>query len=366
MLVEYFDPAPIDRRLMTAQEVEHANKKLSEEAWFDEIEYYEEMKEKEMGRSEREDRQKRKQERVDRDKEGHGYSGSYALGKHGFDFEFHKPDKSTTMKIHILPFLIKSDRHPEVAAGRMEIGDEDYFLEYAAHRGIGPDGKSAVLCLDSTYGKPCPICEFVEQLRNSKSVADQNKAGEWKARRRHIMWVVDRNDREAKAQPFESAGDIFDTLAAIYADPEFGDITDIDTGRDYLVKREGTGGKFDTHYKAEVRPNACALSNDENVVLKLFSQVKPYEEMAQLKSEEDLIALLSPGSNPDDQAIAEVEGEAGAEAAPAEAPPAAPVAPAAPRKLIIPVRPAATAAVSPAAPAAAGSLKERLARLAGK
>lgn len=165
VLVEYFDPAPIDRRLMTAQEVEQANKGLQEEAWFDEIEYYEELKEKEMGKSEREERQKRKQGRVDRDKEGHGFSGSYVLGKHGFDFEFHKPDKSTTMKIHILPFLIKTERHPEVAAGRMEIGDEDYFLEYGAHRGIGPDGKSAILCLDSTYGKPCPICEHARELK---------------------------------------------------------------------------------------------------------------------------------------------------------------------------------------------------------
>jgi hypothetical protein len=47
----------------------------------------------------------------------------------------------------------------------MEVGDEDYFLEYGVHRGIGPNDSSSVLCLDMTYGKPCPICEHAQQLK---------------------------------------------------------------------------------------------------------------------------------------------------------------------------------------------------------
>ena len=118
-------------------------------------------------KSEKEERRKRKQERQGRDErnEGHQFSGSFALSKNGNEFEFFKSEADSTMRVHILPYIVKSDKHPEVVAGRMKVGDEDYFLEFGMHRNIGPEGKSSILCLNYTYGQPCPICEHARELK---------------------------------------------------------------------------------------------------------------------------------------------------------------------------------------------------------
>jgi hypothetical protein len=61
--------------------------------------------------------------------------------------------------IDIIPYRAgKND--PEVNQG-----DETYMFEYYVHRGVGPSN-TWFLCLAETYGKPCPICEHRQKLRD--------------------------------------------------------------------------------------------------------------------------------------------------------------------------------------------------------
>lgn len=157
-----------------------------------------------MSRDTREERRKRKKERMNRDKDdaNRSFSGSYALGKHGFEFDFFKEERGNALEFHILPYIIRSENHPEVVAGRMEIGDEDYFLEFGIHRGIGPQDSSSVLCLDMTFGKPCPICEHARELK-----ADGSKQNlPWPSRR--VLYNVMEN-RTDEIKIFEVSEKLF-------------------------------------------------------------------------------------------------------------------------------------------------------------
>lgn len=67
------------------------------------------------------------------------------------------------VNLNILPYQIKSPKHPEVVAGRRKVGQWDYLLDVWVHRSLGPNKKD-MLCPKATYGKACPACEERQKL----------------------------------------------------------------------------------------------------------------------------------------------------------------------------------------------------------
>lgn len=67
------------------------------------------------------------------------------------------------VNLNILPYQIKSPKHPEVVAGRRKVGQWDYLLDVWVHRNLGPNKKD-MLCPKATYGKACPACEERQKL----------------------------------------------------------------------------------------------------------------------------------------------------------------------------------------------------------
>jgi hypothetical protein len=98
--------------------------------------------------------------------------------------------------IDIVPYYISSENHPEIDNG-MEIGDEDYYLNYSIHRNIGTDNKTFI-CLSKTYNKKCPICEERERIfreKDGKSEEEIKVIGRaLKAKERVLFNVIDKND----------------------------------------------------------------------------------------------------------------------------------------------------------------------------
>jgi len=83
--------------------------------------------------------------------------------KTGKELKFFQPKVDTLIKFNIIPFEVKSIHHPLVAQGEMKIGELDFMLDIHVHRYIGPS-KADVICPKKNYGKPCPICDVVNQL----------------------------------------------------------------------------------------------------------------------------------------------------------------------------------------------------------
>lgn len=65
--------------------------------------------------------------------------------------------------IDVLPYIVGSKQPPLAMGGQVRQGDDAYVLEVDVHQNIGP-GKQYILCPAKNYGKPCPICECIEQM----------------------------------------------------------------------------------------------------------------------------------------------------------------------------------------------------------
>lgn len=99
--------------------------------------------------------------------------------------DFYKPEKGKN-KIIIVPFYVKSMKHPLVHKGKLEIGDLDYMLDIWVHRKVGP-AEQDIVCLKQ-YGLPCPVCEEAQEFKSQGKV-DESKA--LRASRRAFYNVID-------------------------------------------------------------------------------------------------------------------------------------------------------------------------------
>jgi hypothetical protein len=81
-------------------------------------------------------------------------------------------------KISILPYVVSSENHPD-----LEIDDMDYKLQVWVHQGVGVNN-DAVLCLNKTYGKACPICEERKRLMDSGKEWDDQEVSDCSASKR--------------------------------------------------------------------------------------------------------------------------------------------------------------------------------------
>jgi len=96
---------------------------------------------------------------------GSAFSSAFKWSELDQEVKFFKPKENVNL-INIIPFEVKSKKHPLVLSGDMEIGDIDYVMDIYLHRSVGPADKE-VVCLKKNYGKACPICEEAEKFRKA-------------------------------------------------------------------------------------------------------------------------------------------------------------------------------------------------------
>jgi hypothetical protein len=120
------------------------------------------------------------------------------------DVNFFSPIEGKN-RINIIPYTIKTKNHPLVKRGEFEVGDQDYVMDVFTHRGVGPS-EATVICLKSTFGKPCPICEQSALLRKQ---GKEKEAGELKPSRRVFYNVQDMKEPD-KLKVFETSHFLFE------------------------------------------------------------------------------------------------------------------------------------------------------------
>lgn len=91
-------------------------------------------------------------------------------------------DKEDDHDMFIVPY-ITGKNHPRIAEGKMAITC-DVFV----HRGIGVNQDSFV-CLNKSYGKKCPVCEYQAELRETED-ADEDAVKALNASRRSLYNIV--------------------------------------------------------------------------------------------------------------------------------------------------------------------------------
>lgn len=144
-------------------------------------------------------------------------------------------------------------------------GEKDVFYsEGFLHFSLGAEGKKVATCPKTFNEKnPCPICEYVAQLQKSKSKQDKKLANQIKAKRRIYINVLSRDDEEETPKVLPIGVTILKGLLETICDPDYGDITDPETGRDVTITRKGQG--LNTEYSVLPKLKSSVVSEDMEV-----------------------------------------------------------------------------------------------------
>lgn len=249
----------------------------------------------------------------------------------GSDFQsviFWKP-KHGKNNIRILPPWTNEGEH----AG-------SFFREVAQHWGVSEDMKGPVLCPNKTpdIKQPCPICEFIAELRaDKKNVAAAELAKDIRAKTCWFLNIVDLDDSvytvadvaEAKsarpdAEPEFAAGDlkvqvfaagptIFNQIVGIISD-NMVDITLPDAGHNLTINKSGKGINTEYGVTLIIKPSALkgwtsetkvndlsqvGFQMEYSKILEILSNGKGKEHAASLSSGASA-ALSAPEEDLDD------------------------------------------------------------------
>lgn len=214
-----------------------------------------------------------------------GFSSTRAMN---FDdnVKYFKPVEGRN-KINIIPYEIKTENHPLVAKGSLEVGDSDYKLDLWEHRGLGLDGRDSCVCLKKNYGKPCPICEEYERL---KKLEDEN-ADTFKPKRREYYNVLNKDN---ELQVFATSHYLFgkELIEEARDDEEGGFIDFADTEEGKAVKfrasKTSFGGADFFEYKS-----FSFEDREEPISDKILDKVISLDELINVPTYEELHKLVT-------------------------------------------------------------------------
>ena len=148
------------------------------------------------------------------------------------------------MTIDVLPYEVTVNNHPQVKAG-----DLWYSRRFWIHRNVGPEEKS-VLCLQKTFGSPCPICEELARMKKDPD-ANEEAVKSLLPKEREIFNVINLDHGKGEIQILEMSPYCFGQMleqeidAQMESDPEVAGFADLEGGRSLVIRfTEESGGGY--------------------------------------------------------------------------------------------------------------------------
>ena len=146
------------------------------------------------------------------------------------------------------------------------------FIELYFNFGIG---KPRMIAL-SNFSESDPILEFATTLKKSGDKENMELAKKLYPKLRIFAPVVVRGEEDKGVRFYEFGKMVYQELLGVMADEDYGDITDIQKGRDVTIEvipAAETGKMFNTT-TVRVKPNQTPLSDDAKLAESLLENQK--------------------------------------------------------------------------------------------
>ena len=174
--------------------------------------------------------------------------------------------------------------------------DGDSFREFQFHYNVGKN--PGILCPKRNYGEDCPICDFASKLwrqgTETNNETAKKEAKKLLARRRYYSPIIVRGEESSGVRVWAYGKTAYETLLGYVLDPDYGDITDPETGTDIVLNYTvpGTTGAFPkTALKPRRRPSVLCDDMVDDCA-KLLDSVPDVETLFERKTTEDIQSLL--------------------------------------------------------------------------
>jgi hypothetical protein len=179
---------------------------------------------------------------------------------------------------------------------------ENPFIELLFHYGIN----NKTYLSPQSFGRPDPIVEFAEKLKRMGDKEDWKAAKKMEPKLRTFVPVLVRGE-EAEGVRFWGFGKtVYQEILGYIADPDYGDITDPNEGRDIVVEivsAEDSGTSYPVT-TIRVKPKESALTDTKEVTDKFLNEQKNitelYSELSYAELKSVLEGWLNPSAGEDD------------------------------------------------------------------
>jgi len=186
---------------------------------------------------------------------------------------------------------------------------ENPFIELYFHYDLG--GKNYLS--PKTFGRPDPILELAEKLKMSGDKEEFKLARKLEPKMRTYVPIIVRGELDANGELKPGTGNnavkfwgfgktVYQDIMSYIADADYGDISDVETGRDIVVEfktAEETGRNF-PETKIRPKPNKSVLTDDSDELAKMITTQKNIAELYKEYSYDELKDILTKWLNDDD------------------------------------------------------------------
>jgi hypothetical protein len=187
---------------------------------------------------------------------------------------------------------------------KSESSDGQFWHDYSMHFVKTPDSgdkpAAVYVCADKTYSRPCEVCAVIEKslatCGDDKLIDMLKKA---KSAQRYLLNVLHLTGPEPKkVQVLEVGQGVFNDICNMIG--EYGDISDINSGTDLLITREGLG--LETKYS--VMAAAKSLPVPKEVIAGMINlddfvaQENPAGQTKAISAVANIIGLTGPVDAP--------------------------------------------------------------------
>ncbi len=176
--------------------------------------------------------------------------------------------------------------------------DGDPFREYFFHYNVGQN--RGFMCPKRNFGDDCPVCEFASQLWKEGVANDDESAKKAAkglfARQRFFSPVLVRGEEDSGVRAWGYGKMAYESLLSLVLNPEYGDITDPESGTDLVLTYGKPPGASFPQTKLTPRRRSSplcdeAVGGDERCA-ELLNNIPDFDTLFERKSTADVEVML--------------------------------------------------------------------------
>ena len=158
----------------------------------------------------------------------------------------------------------------------------------------------------ASFGRPDPIVEFADKLKRMGDKEDWKAAKAMEPKLRTFVPVIVRGQENEGVKFWGFGKTVYQEILGYIADPDYGDITDPNAGRDLTVEyisAEDAGTSYPTT-TLRVKPNQTPLAEGGDIAKFLDNQTEItelYQELSYAELKNVLEGWLNPSATSDDE-----------------------------------------------------------------
>lgn len=171
--------------------------------------------------------------------------------------------------------------------------DGDPFKEFFFHYNVAQGG---FLCPKHNFGDDCPVCNFANKLWNEGTDESKKMAKDLFKKQRFFSPVLVRGEESEGVRIWGYGKMAYEKLLTIVLDPDYGDVTDPETGNDLKIMYGKQPGASFPRTDIRPRPRKSVLCDDavggDERCAELLETIPSFDNLFERKTTEEVAAIL--------------------------------------------------------------------------